>query len=82
MGGIRCASEAATLEELPERKGMRLERLPIMEIWHARLRRLGQQLWVVRGQKASELGRSTFVDPGLDRKKCGGCDGGIGGGEA
>lgn len=29
----------------------------------------------------SELGRSIFRDPELDKKKCGGDDGGIGGGK-
>ena len=28
-----------------------------------------------------ELGRSIFKDPGLDKKKCGGSDGGTGGGK-
>lgn len=72
----------ATLEELLERDG-RDERgeatshggLP------ARLKRFGQQLWVMRDQGMSELERSMFGDPGLDKKKCGCCDGGIGGSE-
>lgn len=69
-------SEAATLEELLEWKGMRLERPPITEVRHVRLRRLNQQLWVVRCQGVCELGRSIFKDPGLSKKKCGDCDGG------
>lgn len=46
---------------------------------HARLKRFGQQLWVMRDQGMSALERSMFGDPGLDKKKCGCCDGGIGG---
>lgn len=59
---------------------MRVERLPVTEVWHARLRRLDQPLWVMRSQGMSELGRSIFRDTGLDKKECGGCDGGFGGG--
>ena len=74
-------SEAATLEELLEQKWVRLERLPISEVWHARLRRLDQQLWAVRSQGLCELGRSIFKGLGLGKKKCGGCDGGTSGGK-
>lgn len=69
-------SEAATLEELLEWKGVRLERLPITEVRHVRLRRLNQRLGAVRCQGRCELGRSVFKDPGLGQKKCGDCGGG------
>lgn len=58
-----------------------MARLPVTEVWHARLRRLDWQLWLRRSQGMSELGRSIFRDPELDKKKCGGDDGGIGGGK-
>lgn len=41
VDGVWCVSEAGTLEE---HKGMRLQRLPITDVWHARLRRRYQRL--------------------------------------
>lgn len=68
-------SEAATLEELLKQKGMRLEKVQITEVWHASLRRLNQQLWVVRSQGMCEVGMNIFKDIDLCKKKCGDCDG-------
>lgn len=42
---------------------------------------LDQKLWVVRSQGMFQLGRSICKEPGLHQKKCGGFDGGIGGGK-
>lgn len=69
------------LEELLEQKGVRLQRLPITEVWLARLGRLDQQLWALRSQGMCGLGRSIFKDLGLGKRKCGGCDGGTSGGK-
>ena len=70
----------ATLEELLEHDG-RDERGEATSHGglHARLKRFGQQLWVVRDQGLSERERSMCGDPKLDKKRCGCCDGGIGG---
>lgn len=74
--GVWYVSEAGTLEE---HKGMRLQRLPITDVWHARLRRRYQRLWVVRSQGLCELGGSMLKDPGLGKDKC---DGGTRGGKS
>lgn len=53
--GVWRADGAATPEGPLGRKGMRLERLPVTDGWHARLRRLGQQPWVARSQGRCQL---------------------------
>lgn len=45
-----CQGEETSLEELLQQKEIRLERLLLMEVWHARLRSLDQQLCMKRSQ--------------------------------
>ena len=46
MGWAWSVDEETDLRELLEQKEMRLEGLLIMEVWHARLRYLDQQLYM------------------------------------